>query len=168
MNHALCGILPVVVVAALLPACKRADLQGPPNIRLGRDECADCGMLLSEARCSCALLAEVEGRRTYLVFDDLGCMLDHRAEHPEFSVVGTFVHDYAAGGWVSGESARYLVASPNALKTPMGSGMVAFASQAGAEEQRKRTGGEMVDFIGLATIRRSGALVNDGAPGGAP
>jgi nitrous oxide reductase accessory protein NosL len=141
-------------VAMLIPACGD-DLSGPPTIRLGRDQCAGCGMIINEDKSSCALLVEQEGARAYLLFDDPGCMLDHRADHREIAVVDSFVHDYGTTSWVAGAGASYLTGVTDTLSTPMGSGIVAFESAARAAEQQKSSGGEVVRYEQLPGVRRA-------------
>ena len=145
----------VGIVSLLIPACQPDDLAGPPTIRLGRDECAGCGMLVSEERSSCALLVEQDGARAHLVFDDPGCLLDYRADHPETAIVSTFVHDFASGAWIDADAARFLIAAPDALSTPMGSGIVAFATQESAASQRTKSGGQTAGYERLIEARRT-------------
>ena len=66
--------------AAMLSACERREISGPPAIRLGLDGCVACGMLVMEDRCSCALLIVSDGSRKHLVFDDLGMLAERGAE----------------------------------------------------------------------------------------
>jgi nitrous oxide reductase accessory protein NosL len=158
-----------VGVAALIPACGPAELSGPPTVRPGRDECAGCGMLISEVRCSCAILIAEDGGKAYLVFDDLGCLLDYRADHPQTVVADTFVHDYATGQWVQAAGACYLSTAPSSsLKTPMGSGLVAFSARGQAEAQQKVTGGDLVSFDRLAELRRDRKEAARTSPSGPP
>ena len=94
----------VALLAPLLAACQRDGLSGPPTLRLGRDECAECGMAIHDEPASAAMLVEQGGRRDHLLFDDIGCMLDlERSRENELSVVGRFVHHRIGGGWIAGE-----------------------------------------------------------------
>ena len=147
--------LALLASIAMLSGCGRTDLSGPPAMRLGRDECAECGMLVNEDRCSCAMLIEREGRREYLVFDDLGCLLDLRDDAPSTTVVETFVHDYGTGEWTSGRHAHYLSAKPDAVPTPMGSGIVAFTTSERAAAQQARSGGATSTYDRLTEARRA-------------
>ncbi len=138
-----------------LAGCGRTEIDGPPTLRLGRDGCGECGMAIHEERSSAAFLLERGGRREYVLFDDIGCMLDaERAEGAALGIVGAFVHDYSSSAWVPAEAAVFLVAEKSELRTPMGSGIAAFADRAGAEESRHRFGGEILDFKALAAWRR--------------
>ena len=141
--------------AAMLSACERREISGPPAIRLGLDGCVACGMLVMEDRCSCALLIVSDGSRKHLVFDDLGCLLDYQADNPEPMILETFVHDYGTATWISGESAHYLCGVSHTLSTPMGSGIVAFESVDDAHAQKQISGGENTTLKQAAEIRRN-------------
>jgi hypothetical protein len=145
---------------AVLSGCARPPLSGPPELRLGRDECRECGMLISEDRCCAALLLERDGVREYALFDDLGCLLDfERTRLDGAVVVDRFARDYAARQWIPAGTAAYLLAEPERLVTPMSSGMVAFAASAAADEARGRFGGRVLDLAGLQLARAGWAEV---------
>lgn len=138
------------VIGAGLTACGGAPLSGPPTLHLGRDECAGCGMIISEERSAAALLMEEGGERRHLVFDDIGCMLDYEREHAAGArVIERYVHDYGSREWGPGGSAVFLIAEDGKLATPMGSGIVAFLSGEAAERQRTSSGGRVTDLAGV-------------------
>lgn len=142
------SLLAVVVSAALaggLPSCSAPDLTGPPVIRAGRDLCSECGMIINEDRCSCALLVVREGVREHLLFDDIGCLLNTRETAEDLVVLEGFVRDHGTGAWVAFDQAAFLMADREKLPTPMGSGIVAFADAESAERLRAAVGGEVLD-----------------------
>lgn len=148
------GVLGVLGVL-LLAACDTAPLSGPPDMPLGRHECKACGMLVSEDRCSSALLVESNGRREYFFYDDLGCMLDQEREGIDGAdVVEGFARDYTTRSWLSVNSGSFLFADPDRVHTPMGSGIVAFLTPADAEEARTRLGGRTMSYAALREARR--------------
>lgn len=112
----------------LLTACAQSsgELQ-PPNIAYGRDMCDACGMIISEARFAAATVT-TDGK-TYK-FDDAGEMLTYHAKHPELQVRAWFVHDYNSQNWIPGSSAFYVVSKE--IKSPMGTGIAAFADKSAA------------------------------------
>src|SRR5690606_35950302 len=132
MKRALLGVAVSGLAAlALLPGCSRGELSGPPELRVGRDECGECGVIISEDRCSSAILVERGGRREHVLFDDIGCMLDYeRGRAGEFAAVDAFVHDHPTRAWVRAADAHFLFADRDLLPTPMGSGIVAYAERA--------------------------------------
>lgn len=152
------ALIPAVAAACLLvSACDRAPLTGPPELHLGRDECAECGMLINEDRCSAALVVEAppsSGRRRHLLYDDIGCLLDAElSRDAEFTIIERYVRDHAERTWHRAESAAYVIAPPDRLPTPMGSGMVAFKQRAAAEAAAAAAG-ESADYAGLLNARR--------------
>lgn len=145
-----------LALAFIGPAgCQRDPLAGPPEIRLGSDECAECGMIINESRCSSALLIESEGEQRHLLFDDLGCMLDYEHEHGhEHATIDRFVRDYSADGWAQAERAFYLSADPDTLPTPMGSGLAAVGDADSAERLRSEVNGRIMTYAQAAAARR--------------
>lgn len=146
------------ILAGFLVSCDRQELTGPPVLRLGRDQCAECGMIIMEDRCSSAVLAEIHGRREHLLYDDIGCMLDHLAGNArQTSVLERFVHDHASRSWLPASEACFLAADPVSLHTPMGTGLVAFATCDSAQAMRASHGGEVLDFAGISERREERA-----------
>lgn len=169
MNRLYLSIMASALGAALLASCGREPLSGPPELRLGRDECVECGMIINEDRCSSALLIEVEGRREHIAFDDIGCMLDYEFENKDtLIVVQGFVHDHATQAWASTDAAAFLFADRERIPTPMGSGIVAFADRSGAETAQAEFGGKIMDYAQLAPARRAWMEALYGKPRSAP
>jgi len=166
MNRSTLAIAAAGLAAWMATGCHPTDPSGPPSIRLGRDECAGCGMLISEDRCSCAILVRQDGDLEYRLFDDLGCLLDYRADHPEAVVADSFVRDYGSGAWVHASAAWFLTPGPTPPGTPMGSGMVAFEGEHRANTQRLTSGGDIVRYDRLTEVRREGRLARHAEPGG--
>lgn len=143
-----------VPVLFLFMGCGRSPLSGPPELRLGRDECVECGMIISEDRCSSAMLVERDGMRDHVLFDDIGCMLDYERESLDGAiVVDRFVHDYSTRAWVRVDAATFLAAPTDKLVTPMSSGMVAYASGESAEDAMRLYGGILLDYPRLMQRR---------------
>lgn len=99
---------------------------GPEAIAWGQDTCAHCRMLISEP----GYAGELRDRHGVLFkYDDVGCLVGAiataHAEVPE-----AWVEDHEGGGLVPLLTA-HLVRAPGA-QTPMGHGVVAFASEAAA------------------------------------
>lgn len=143
----------LTLMAGALQGCERQPLAGPPTVRLGRDECAECGMLIGEDRSSCGLLVDDVGRRSYLLFDDIGCMLDlERRSLGERTVIERYVRDWDTREWVPAQRAHFLLADPQRLRTPMGSGIGSFATP---EPLARNAGlaGRTFDYAGLAQAR---------------
>jgi copper chaperone NosL len=152
----------ILVVGA---GCGRSEPTGPPELRAGRDECAECGMLIYDERCAGAFLVEGAGGREHLLFDDVGCMLDRELDgQTEQKIVGRFVRDYSTAQWVGSDQATFLRSGNDRLRTPMGSGIVAFADRAGAERGVAEFGGQSTTYDALLDARREERARPSGGP----
>lgn len=139
-----------------ISACDRDTRTGPPTLRLGRDECAECGMAIHQERSAAALLIDRDGRRDYLLFDDIGCLLDiERSKASELNVLERFVHDHTNNAWIRAETAVFLGTDGSTLHTPMASGLAAYMDRAGAEAGQRQFRGEVIEFSSLATWREA-------------
>ncbi len=146
-------LLTVSIALASIAACRTGELTGPPDLRLGRDECAGCGMIISDGRCASAMLIQRGPRREQIAFDDIGCMLRFDAEstgEPDLRILSRFARDYQTQAWLQVEEAHFLDAGAGRIPTPMGSGIVAFSAREAAVRTRDASGGEIVDYPGLA------------------
>ena len=155
----------IVGIAGAPAGCDRGELAGPPTLHPGKDDCAECGMLINEDRCSSGLLIDRNGVREHIVFDDIGCMLEYEhAKHDGVKVIDRFVHDHKTKAWVASGTAFFLYADPEKLSTPMGSGIVAFADRAAAEQAQREFGGDVMDFTLLVPARRAWMEARYGKP----
>lgn len=150
------GAALLIGLALSLTGCADEPITGPPQLRLGRVECAECGMIVSEDRFSAAFLIDRRGRREHIAFDDIGCMLDHEREHDAADglvILGRFVHDHDTRAWAEAGEASFLLAEPDRLPTPMGSGIAAFGSRESAEAAHATVGGVVMDYDELVVAR---------------
>lgn len=123
-------------MAFVFLSCARPDLAGPPEVAFGRQECARCGMIISEERHAAGYLSEAGESVAY---DDVGELLAALTKQPRLSS-RAWVRDFNGQGWVRAQEASFVV-SPG-LATPMGSCVAAFADSAGAAEfSRARAAG---------------------------
>lgn len=132
-------------------ACSRDDALGPPEVHYGRDECAECGMILSDDRFSAALLVRDAGVIKPLLFDDIGDMLDYERGHSGAIVADRYVHDAGSRAWVHGAQAVYV--KSEGIHTPMGSGLAAFSDRARAEERARELKTGVLTFEEAARAR---------------
>ncbi|GBD20968.1 hypothetical protein HRbin28_01417 [bacterium HR28] len=133
-------LLVALLVTIPLAACQRKRELSPPEIRYGRDTCAECGMILSDPRFAAA--ATTADGETVL-FDDIGCLLTYRQKHsPSWAAI--WVHDLDTQSWLQAENAWYLV-SPS-IRSPMGYGIAAFAGQDAAQRRQAELGGDLLQW----------------------
>src|SRR5690606_16629794 len=172
--HAAIRFTAAASLAALLSAtgaCHLAELAGPPELRLGRDQCIECGMIINEDRfSSAALIDNTYGQREHILFDDVGCMLDYQREHPGIAFIDLFAHDADTRDWITTQQATFLLADSSAILTPMGSGIAAYGDRGAARGAQARHGGACLRYGGRGPLgqawvlaRMGGAASPDGA-----
>ena len=151
MRHWIPGAI-ARAVAAFAAGCGGDRELGPPELKLGRDMCKECGMIVSEDRSCSAWLIDIGGSYEAEVFDDVGCMLDRERRGEAGNITARYFHDYPSRAWIVGKEPVFVMSE--AIHTPMGSGIVAFADQVAAEAAAKETGGKLYDAVGMAAERR--------------
>lgn len=131
----------------LLAGCgsEQADASAPPEINYGRDTCDSCGMIVADERYAAALVA-ADG--TAEIFDDIGEMMESVRENG-LNARRAWVHDWDSREWTDATSATYVRGDPEA--TPMGTGIVAFATKEGAEAFAAESKGPMLTWEDLTT-----------------
>lgn len=138
----------LAVLVLVLCACGGSSSSGPPNIRYGRSVCDHCHMIISDPRTAAAYRTESGDAR---VFDDIGDLLDFGLLEDELASARVWVHDYGTEEWVDADAAWFVVDA--GLETPMGSGIVAFATSAAADELTSvRSGGRVLRWAELVRI----------------
>lgn len=160
-------LLAVVLTGAstLMASCSQPALSGPPELKLGRHECAACGMLINEDRCSAAAIVTSNGAEDYAMFDDIGCLLDYEFDkRASVSFRERFVHDHSSRGWCSTPQATFLFSDPDRLPTPMGSGIIALSTKEAAVAAKERFGGEIMSYEQLVPARRKWMEARYGKP----
>ncbi len=139
----------LAVLSPLLGACRPERAPAPPDLRPGRDECAECGMLISDDRFGAAVLPA--GEREFRLFDDISCMLEFARDHDtDGPCRAWYVIDHDSRRWIDGASAHYLKADPDRLRTPMGSGVAAFAESGRAGAAQRQFGGTVTSAEALS------------------
>lgn len=137
-------ILPLVI--GVLAAC---DTGGPPQIAIGMDGCASCGMTISEANQACAFTVDKEPYR----FCSPGCLLKHheaRRRAGETPPDELYFSDYETGEKIGDGAVVFLFS--NRYPNTMDWGILSFA-------ERKRAvaygepGEKVVAWLELQTLR---------------
>jgi copper chaperone NosL len=118
--------------SVLLAACGSGAVK--PLELEASDMCSFCRMAISERRFAAEIIDQDDNA---LKFDDIGCMLHYQqAAGDKLKPAAVFVTDVDARQWLPAVDA-YFVRSAS-VKTPMGSGIVAYsnAEKAGSEAVR--------------------------------
>ena len=101
-----------------------AQARSPEPVPVDRVECARCRMLISTDSGGGEIVSSAEDTRFY---DDIGCLASDWSTHRDRARAYVRV---AGGRWSEAGAASY--AQPKGVETPMGSGIVAFATNAEA------------------------------------
>jgi copper chaperone NosL len=141
-----------LALAAAAWGCGGEPIAGPPQIRLGRDECAECGMIINEDRYSASMVVDDRGDRKPLLFDDIGDMLDHERFNPGLRVLDRYVHDQPTRAWIEAATAHYIRSEQ--LHTPMGSGLAAFRNITDAQNLAASESTPVMTYKDLVEFRR--------------
>lgn len=134
-----------LVAAAALLFMATACADGPRTVHIGSDNCDHCHMTISQEAFAAQLITD--RGRAYL-FDSVECMAEFLSQGETVTrdqVRSLWVTDFAApGSWVRAEDATYLRSEQ--LRSPMGMGLSAYATDEGSRESRSEFGGEMMDW----------------------
>jgi len=127
-------ILALLLLTLTLTGCQRSE--DAPKVRLGEDPCANCGMLINDARFACIIQDE---QGDYHKYDDFNCMFIH-AQSGRIQPKRYLVPNYdQPEQWLDGTQAFY--ARTENLQTPMGSRTATVPTRERAEELLKQHGG---------------------------
>lgn len=119
-----------LLASFFMAGCQAKDIQPqPPEIAYGRDQCDQCGMMISEERFASGLQL-ADGK--YFKFDDTGEMIKYFTNHQDTNVLAWWVHDYDSLDWIRGEEAFFVMSTT--LQTPMGTGILAFQARESADK----------------------------------
>ncbi|MBL9152866.1 MAG: nitrous oxide reductase accessory protein NosL [Verrucomicrobiales bacterium] len=131
------GTLAAAIATLVVPMGFTACKAEAEPFRYGRDECAECRMIISDQRFGAQIVTH-KGR--VLKYDDLNCLLSHEAKDEmagadiKLRVVANFSKP---GGLLPVEGAHYLLHAD--LKSPMRGNTAAFSS----EDDRTRAQSEL-------------------------
>lgn len=134
----------LILSSAVAAACSAT---APVDVRPG-DTCAYCRMSVSDPKVAGQIAAPGEEP---LVYDDIGCLASaiaggKTAEH-------AYVADHRTGAWVRTADAVFTEAP--SLQTPMGSHLVAHASEASRAADAAAASGTRTSFADIVQSRRT-------------
>ena len=110
-----------------LAACAET---GPQDIAVGKDQCDNCKMTISEPKYATQLITE-KGR--LYKFDDISCLTDYETSNTESTTnAKTYVADFPSGKFIERSTATFIKGGD--IKSPMGGNTQAFQDKAAAEK----------------------------------
>ncbi len=128
-------VIPAFAVIAML-SCQKS---GPKDIALGKDQCDNCRMTISELGYATELITE-KGRA--YKFDDIMCMNMYKNSNPDKAKnAKLFVIDYPTGKFL--EKAKATLIKGGSIKSPMGGNTQAYQNRAAAEKAAAATGASL-------------------------
>jgi copper chaperone NosL len=135
------GVLWTVFVAGIiLEGCQKNELE--PVAIEPEDMCSFCKMAISEKRYAAEFI-DIDDQP--FKFDDVGCMINFiQSKGNKDRIRAYFVMDFNDRQWLKAGSAYYVRSSE--LKTPMGSGIVAFENESDAAEAVDKYHGKALRF----------------------
>lgn len=110
-----------------LTACTKT---GPQEIAVGKDQCDNCKMTITEPKYATELIT---GKGRLYKFDDIHCMEDYQSSNPETTGnAKTYVADFPSGAFIESNTATFIKGGD--IKSPMGGNTQAYKDKAAAEK----------------------------------
>ncbi len=135
----LCGWCLIIGVTVLANCQKQAV---SPVALTPEDTCSYCKMAISEKQYSAELI-DSEGQA--FKFDDIGCMATFiKSKKNVAKTIASFVMDFNERQWIKAEDAHYVRSSE--LSTPMNGGLIAFKTEANAQDAAGKFHGKLLRF----------------------
>ena len=147
------SVLAAVTAACLIAGCDNAEDSGPPDLRFGRDECAECKMSIVDEKSAAAARVRTPHGNDSLLFDDIGCLLDLERRSSDLQVTERWTREYGSRKWTRAEAATFVFSEK--IHTPMGSWIAAYAEPDDAAAAQREFGGEVLTFDQLRSRRTS-------------
>lgn len=118
-----------------IQSCRQSDIK--PVDLYPEDMCSECRMAISNAAFASEIITN---QNEVYKFDDIGCMMDHKKNLESKNIAAMFVKDFESKHWIPYETSTIV---ETGIKTPMGSGKIAFKDSWRAAEYVKKYPKEM-------------------------
>ena len=116
-------------------ACSKS---GPQEIAVGKDQCENCKMTISDAKYATQILTE-KGR--VYKFDDIKCMQSYVTSNKDAATAKTYVVDFPSGQFFDSSTATFI--SGGSIKSPMGGNIQAYKDKDAAEKDAAELGASL-------------------------
>lgn len=136
----------LVLAALLLTACSEKTYE-PREINPETDVCYMCNMSVTHVDYAAQVVLK---NGDYVVFDDLGCLMEYIAEYGESDIGAAFIRGADSPNWLSIKEAIYVYSKD--YWTPMNYGVLAFSSQQEADNYMAEQPGKILSFEELTTF----------------
>lgn len=111
----------------ILAACAE---KGPKEIAVGKDQCDNCKMTITDAKYATQLITE-KGRN--YKFDDITCLKDYEISNTETTTnAKEYVVDFPTGKFIEANTATFIKGGE--IKSPMGGNTQTFKDKTAAEK----------------------------------
>ncbi|HEX9423967.1 MAG TPA: nitrous oxide reductase accessory protein NosL [Pyrinomonadaceae bacterium] len=130
----------LIIGVTVLANCQKQAVA--PVALAPEDTCSYCKMAISEKQYAAELI-DSEGQT--FKFDDIGCMANFiKSKKNAAKTIASFVMDFNERQWIKAEDAHYVRSSE--LSTPMNGGLIAFKTEAKAQEAGGKFHGKLLRF----------------------
>jgi len=136
----------LMVSVFILAACSEETFE-PRDINPEVDVCHICNMSITHVDYAAQIVLK---NGDYVVFDDIGCLMEYVLENGEEKVGAGYIRDMNSSQWLKIEDAVYVYSKD--YWTPMNYGVVAFSSLEEANEYMEEQPGELVPYEELLTF----------------
>lgn len=131
----------------ILTACSEQTYD-PRKINPETDVCFICNMSITHMDFTAQVVLK---NGDYIVFDDLGCLMEYVLQSDEGKIGAGYIKDNNTSKWLDIEEAFYVYSKE--YWTPMNYGVLAFSSLDEANEYMVKQPGELVSYKELLTFK---------------
>ena len=128
-----------LIIAGSVLAFMSCQQSGPKDFLLGKDQCDNCRMTITEQKYATQLITQ-KGRA--YKFDDIMCMNMYESSNPDKATnAKTYVIDFPSGKFL--EKAKATFIKGGSIKSPMGGNTQAYQDKAAAQKAAATLGASL-------------------------
>lgn len=147
----LASIATLLVGTTMLVSCARP---GPRPLVPGSDECAQCRMMITDARFGGEVITRTGKVQ---VFDAVECLAGYVASADPALIRTVWVRNFAQPGeWIEAAAARFITGA--SIGSPMGRSLLALDAGVSAETAQRLYGGRLTGWSEILRVARSQAV----------